>query len=64
MSSSIPGALPTPYIFSHYGIRPFHSGGQQRDAIVLEQKTGLGHQHGIRFVVLGHQYGGSFENAF
>lgn len=54
----------TPYICLQYGIRPFHSRGQQRDAIAVEQKTGLDRQHGDRFVVLGHQYGGSFENAF
>ena len=33
-------------------------GGEETTVISDYHSTGLGHQHGHRFIVLGHQYGG------
>ena len=55
--------------FSLYLKRCFHSRGQHickfigtKESVCIRkgcnsQRTGLGHQHGRRFIVLGHQYG-------
>ena len=57
------------FCFVNLRIECFHSRGQhickfigtkERVCIRKEfnsQRTGLGHQHGRRFIVLGHQYG-------
>ena len=51
------------------GIECFHSRGKRickfivtKESVCIRkefnsQETGLGHQHGRRFIVLGHQYG-------
>ena len=52
MSSALPGALPNALHIFAIRYTTFPLTWPQRDAIVLEQKTGLGHQHGNHFVVL------------
>ena len=54
---------------SRFSIECFHSRGQHlckyvrtKENVCIRkefnsQRTGLGHQHGRRFIVLGHQYG-------
>ena len=56
-------------MFSYIHIECFHSRGQHickfigtKESVCIRkefnsQGTGLGHQHGRRFIVLGHQYG-------
>ena len=56
-------------LVSHWPIECFHSRGQHicksivtKESVCIRkefnsQGTGLGHQHGRRFIVLGHQYG-------
>ena len=56
-------------IFVKVNIESFHSRGrlyvnllEQKKAFAEEKefnshRTSLGHQHGLRFIVLGHQYG-------
>ena len=57
------------YLVYYYCIECFHSRGQHlckyvrpKENVCIRkefnsQRTGLGHQHGRRFIVLGHQYG-------
>ena len=42
------------------GSFPLEGGGGGKETTVISDyhSTGLGHQHGHRFIVLGHQYGG------